>query len=304
MRLLHIHNNWTVLLLVQGRVCVCVCVLGWGGCNIQSMARKDVRERENSTRRPANPNFIPWCVFLQAFTPLYFCCPPWLFRSPPPFFPPPLLLSSPWLPVRTVVVFLPRALRWERADWLTPGAIRSNPQLLATKLTFPAFFLRFFPQSAPSQTNKQTVFLPTLWPKAPGRHSFCAIVTFCCRCSFSVGIFRSTVTNEGRKTKRFFPINRFTILHGILKINSTVCLGLGLLFGELNKEMMWQIFETDGGIGRLYLHFFNSAINWCKCVVNASATRELLNLKDRQVKFHTKDHCYPALLVHSYWNDY
>lgn len=41
-------------------------------------------ERENSRRRPANPNFIPWRVFLQAFTPLYFCCPFATFTPPTP----------------------------------------------------------------------------------------------------------------------------------------------------------------------------------------------------------------------------
>lgn len=149
------------------------------------MARKDVRERKQH-KKASEPKLYTLTSLSSGFHAALFLLPFATFPAAP---------RCPWLPVRTAAVFLPPALRWERADWLTPGAIRSNPQLLATKLTFPPFFFSICPL-----TNKQTVFPPNTLAQGFGRHSFCVIVTFCCYCCLSVWNFRSTVTNEGGKT--------------------------------------------------------------------------------------------------------
>lgn len=82
-------------------------------------------------------------------------------------------------------VILPSAQRWEeRADWLTPGAVRSNPQLQATNWGFVSFslLLSLYITLYTPQTffcSQHSGFRLML--------SFCLAVTFCCyRFIFSV----------------------------------------------------------------------------------------------------------------------
>ncbi len=90
---------------------------------------------------------------------------PWGFALLLPLHRPPLLLTPPpasgWQLDSPVI--LSSAQRWEgQADWLTPGAVRCNPQLRATNWAFflsPLCFLFSYLSIYPPNN----LLLPTLW---------------------------------------------------------------------------------------------------------------------------------------------